>query len=87
MRYNEVMGPRQSLPDLWLLSDARNDELLPRAIRALPPKARGSTELHWPHSGGGATPMMPKKGLSSISVPHGMVQTPRFESIGMWVRR
>jgi thiamine-phosphate pyrophosphorylase len=33
------MGLRQSLPDLWLLSDARNDELLPRALRALP---RGS---------------------------------------------
>ncbi|MXO75684.1 thiamine phosphate synthase [Altererythrobacter aerius] len=26
-----------ALPDLWLLSDARNDELLPRALRALPP--------------------------------------------------
>ena len=26
----------KSLPDLWLLSDARNDELLPRALRALP---------------------------------------------------
>jgi thiamine-phosphate pyrophosphorylase len=33
------MSPRQSLPDLWLLSDARNDELLPRAIRALPPRS------------------------------------------------
>ena len=33
------MVTRQSLPDLWLLSDARNDELLPRALRALP---RGS---------------------------------------------
>jgi thiamine-phosphate pyrophosphorylase len=33
------MGLRQSLPDLWLLSDARNDELLPRALRGLP---RGS---------------------------------------------
>lgn len=30
------MGLRQSLPDLWLLSDARNDELLPRALRGLP---------------------------------------------------
>ncbi len=39
MRYNVVMGLRQSLPDLWLLSDARNDELLIRALRALP---RGS---------------------------------------------
>jgi hypothetical protein len=51
----------------------------------LPPKARGSIELHWPHSGGGATPMMPKNGFSSISRPHGMVQTPRLESIGMCV--
>jgi thiamine-phosphate pyrophosphorylase len=33
------MSPRQPLPDLWLLSDARNDELLARALRALP---RGS---------------------------------------------
>lgn len=39
MRYSEVMGDRQTLPDLWLLSDARNDELLPRALRALPPKS------------------------------------------------
>ncbi len=39
MRYNGGMGMRQSLPDLWLLSDPRNDELLPRALRALP---RGS---------------------------------------------
>ncbi|WP_338133191.1 thiamine phosphate synthase [Tsuneonella troitsensis] len=39
MRYSVVMGQRQPLPDLWLLSDARNDELLPRALRALP---RGS---------------------------------------------
>lgn len=33
------MADRQSLPDLWLLSDARNDELLPRALRALPPRS------------------------------------------------
>ncbi|WP_246844791.1 thiamine phosphate synthase [Altererythrobacter sp. TH136] len=39
MRYNGGMGMRQSLSDLWLLSDPRNDELLPRALRALP---RGS---------------------------------------------
>lgn len=39
MRYSEVMGDRQTLPDLWLLSDARNDELLPRALRALPPRS------------------------------------------------
>jgi thiamine-phosphate pyrophosphorylase len=47
-RYSAVMGMRQpsfaapqrtTLPDLWLLSDARNDELLARALRALP---RGS---------------------------------------------
>ncbi len=38
-RYNDGMVLRQSLPDLWLLSDARNDELLVRALRALP---RGS---------------------------------------------
>ncbi|MCT2559953.1 thiamine phosphate synthase [Tsuneonella sp. YG55] len=37
VRYSEVMAYSQSLPDLWLLSDARNDELLPRALRALPP--------------------------------------------------
>lgn len=37
------MGLRQSLPDLWLLSDARNDELLPRALRALP---RGSAFVY-----------------------------------------
>ena len=30
------MGLRHTLPNLWLLSDARNDELLPRALRALP---------------------------------------------------
>ena len=39
VRYSDGMRLRQSLPDLWLLSDARNDELLPRALRALP---RGS---------------------------------------------
>lgn len=33
------MSLRHTLPDLWLLSDARNDELLARALRALP---RGS---------------------------------------------
>ena len=37
------MGLRQPLPDLWLLSDARNDELLPRALRALP---RGSAFVY-----------------------------------------
>lgn len=36
MRYSDAMSLRQPLPDLWLLSDARNDELLPRALRALP---------------------------------------------------
>ena len=30
------MSPRQSLPLLWLLSDARNDSGLDRALRALP---------------------------------------------------
>lgn len=39
MRYNGYMSTRQSLPDLWLLSDARNDELLPRALRALPSRS------------------------------------------------
>jgi thiamine-phosphate pyrophosphorylase len=33
------MSRRQSLPDLWLLSDARNDPALEAALRALP---RGS---------------------------------------------
>jgi len=33
------MRPRQSLPQLWLISDARNDAALERAIRRLP---RGS---------------------------------------------
>jgi thiamine-phosphate pyrophosphorylase len=42
-RYNGVMGLRQTLPDLWLLSDARNDELLPRALRGLP---RGSAFVY-----------------------------------------
>lgn len=37
------MGLRQSLSDLWLLSDARNDELLPRALRGLP---RGSAFVY-----------------------------------------
>jgi len=36
-RYSACMG--KSLPDLWLLSDARNDELLPRALRALPQRS------------------------------------------------
>lgn len=39
MRYSDGMGLHQSLPDLWLLSDARNDELLPRALRALPQRS------------------------------------------------
>ena len=33
------MRPRQTLPDLWLLSDARNDAVLEHALRQLP---RGS---------------------------------------------
>ncbi len=43
MRYNGGMSLRQSLPNLWLLSDARNDELLPRALRSLP---RGSAFVY-----------------------------------------
>jgi len=47
---------------------------------------RGFDELHWPPSGGGAPAMLPKNGRSLISDP-GIVQTPRFEALGMWVRR
>lgn len=42
-RYNPAMSLRQTLPNLWLLSDARNDELLPRALRSLP---RGSAFVY-----------------------------------------
>lgn len=35
-RYNAPMPRRQSLPLLWLLSDARNDAGLEQALRALP---------------------------------------------------
>jgi thiamine-phosphate pyrophosphorylase len=38
-RYSAAMPPRQTLPDLWLLSDARNDAVLEQALRRLP---RGS---------------------------------------------
>lgn len=37
--YSGVMSRRQYLPDLWLLSDARNDAVLEMALAALP---RGS---------------------------------------------
>lgn len=36
-RYTAPMPARQSLPFLWLLSDARNDAALETALRALPP--------------------------------------------------
>lgn len=39
MRYSAGMDTRQTLPLLWLLSDARNDARLERALAALP---RGS---------------------------------------------
>ncbi|MBC2664370.1 thiamine phosphate synthase [Novosphingobium flavum] len=39
LRYSAVMPPRQTLPFLWLISDARNDHALERALAALP---RGS---------------------------------------------
>ena len=38
-RYSEAMRARQTLPDLWLLSDERNDAALEEALRRLP---RGS---------------------------------------------
>jgi len=38
-RYSGAMRVRQTLPDLWLLSDERNDAALDRALRWLP---RGS---------------------------------------------
>ncbi|BBC71165.1 thiamine phosphate synthase [Altererythrobacter sp. B11] len=37
--YSKVMPPHQTLPDRWLLSDARNDAALERALSRLP---RGS---------------------------------------------
>ncbi len=39
LRYSGAMARNQSLPDLWLISDHRNDAELERALRALP---RGS---------------------------------------------
>lgn len=36
-RQTPTESPRRSLPDLWLLSDARNDARLEEALRALPP--------------------------------------------------
>lgn len=36
LRYSATMRPRQTLPRLWLLSDARNDAVLEQALRALP---------------------------------------------------
>jgi thiamine-phosphate pyrophosphorylase len=39
LRYSAAMRRRQTLPPLWLVSDARNDGVLEQALRALP---RGS---------------------------------------------
>lgn len=39
LRYSDAMARNQSLPDLWLISDQRNDEALERSLRSLP---RGS---------------------------------------------
>jgi thiamine-phosphate pyrophosphorylase len=38
-RYNEAMPQNHPLPDLWLISDERNDDVLEQRLRALP---RGS---------------------------------------------
>lgn len=39
-RYTAMMSPRHpSLPLVWLLSDARNDAVLERALAALPPQS------------------------------------------------
>ena len=37
LRYSAGMAQDQSVPDIWLLSDARNDAVLEDAIRRLPP--------------------------------------------------
>ena len=39
LRYSGLMARHQSLPDIWLISDERNDAGLERALRRLP---RGS---------------------------------------------
>ena len=39
LRYSDCMPARQTLPLLWLLSDARNDGGLEQALRALPPQS------------------------------------------------
>ena len=36
LRYSELMGVRQTLPNLWLFSDQRNDRQLERALMRLP---------------------------------------------------
>ena len=46
-------------------------------LSRLPPCARGSLVEIAPHSGGGATPMTPKKGASGSSVPQGRRQVRR----------
>ena len=38
-RYSGAMQKRDSLPDLWLISDARNDAALEDALRVLPPQS------------------------------------------------
>ncbi|HCF24564.1 MULTISPECIES: thiamine phosphate synthase [unclassified Novosphingobium] len=37
--YSDAMNPRQPLPNIWVISDARNDAVLEQALRKLP---RGS---------------------------------------------
>ena len=37
--YSDAMNPRQPLPNIWVISDARNDVVLEQALRRLP---RGS---------------------------------------------
>src|SRR5262245_14816999 len=53
----------------------------------LPPNARGSLDERRPHSRGGATPKLPKKGATASSCPQGMRTSPFSRSIGTWMRR
>src|SRR5262245_18862721 len=56
-------------------------------LSMLPPNARGSLDERRPHSRGGATPKLPKKGATASSCPQGMRTSPFSRSMGTWMRR
>jgi len=60
----------------------RPEVMPPSSVGLKPPPA---LEAIVPNAGGGATPITPKNGASSSSVPQGSEHTRRSRSTGMWL--